>query len=114
VNLLKRRVWPGALAGFGDDPLQRAHEGLLLVGADDLVQLALVLARAAGELGEQAAAGGREREPIGALVGAGAPADDEAAPRQVVEHGREARLVAAGGAAERGLADAGVPADAHT
>src|SRR5262249_9421325 len=102
-----------ALPRLGDDALERAHEALLLPGPDDTVELLLVLARAAGELGEQAAAGGREREPIGAWVGAGAPADHQAAPRKVVEHRREARLVAAVGAAERGLADAGVAADQH-
>src|SRR5690242_13252205 len=72
-----------------------------------------MLARAARELGKQAAAGRRERKPIGALVGAGAPTDDEAAPDEIVEDRREARLVAAVGAAERRLADARIAADQH-
>src|SRR6267378_2501410 len=60
-----------------DDPLEDAQEVLLRARPDDAVEIALVAARASHELGQQRLACGRQRQPIGALVGAGAGAADQ-------------------------------------
>src|SRR5262249_19820619 len=100
-------------AQLSGDPLQHPHESLPLPRADDAIEVAFVCARASRELRKQLPSRRRKRQPVGALVVARALAADQAAANQIIEHGREARLVAAVGAAERGLADAGVAADQH-
>src|SRR5512139_3183136 len=87
------------------DLLQNLHETLAVAQADDGVEIALMPARATRQLGQRLLAGGSQVQAIDATVAAHAVALDQAAPHQILDHRREARLVAPVGVAERGLAD---------
>ena len=75
------------------------REALAVARADDAVEVALVPARAARQIGQRLLAGRRHVEPIGAPVAVDALALDQSAPHQIFDHRRQARLVAAVGVA---------------
>ena len=70
-----------------------------------------MLARAGGERGQRLAAGRRHSQSIGAAVVARAPARHQATPHQILDDRGQARLVAAVGMREFGLADARIARD---
>src|SRR5438309_8312620 len=96
---------------LGGDFLERFQEAGALLRADDAVEILLVPRGAEGQLDQRRLASAGERQRIAAPVGREALAPDEAAALEVVEGRREGRLVTPVGAAELGLADAGVLRD---
>ena len=93
------------------DLAQQAQQARLVARAHDAVEVAVVAGGAFGQALQHRLPLGRKRQMIAAPIALQPVARDEAAPLQISQRRGQRRLVPSGGAAEHGLADAGVAAD---
>ena len=80
---------------LGRNLLQNSNEPPAVACADQVIEIAFVPARAARQRVQDFLSGGRDVQAIGAAVAVHALTFDKPAPHQILDHGREAGLVAA-------------------
>src|SRR5215471_15044498 len=106
------RVNPGWSTQAHGDPAERADE-LGLSRAENAVELPVVRRRMVEKLAQLRFPGAGQINGLHAAIPRRAPARDQPPPLEIVERGRQGRLVAPARPAQRGLRQAGILLDQH-